>query len=200
MNTNHNRLFPVLLVLSLAAALTSCEIHLENPFEKDLSSREFLIRAGEHYSTPRLMETFDGERLAFRATFDESAKYDLGDPALQTNKNKLMGFSDCSSEHHENSARFGWQWFNNRLEIYAYCYSGGQRLEQFVGSVELDKENLYEIARTPDQYVFFLNGEKKASIARENVCSGGANYMLYPYFGGSVPAPHDVRIDIEIVK
>ena len=118
------------------------------PFEREVSTREFLIRTGEHYSTPRLMETLKSGKLAFRATFDESARYQLADATLQESKNKLMGFSDCNSLHHENSARFAWQWFNDRLEIYAYCYVDSVRVEEFLQTIDINEENLYEITKT----------------------------------------------------
>lgn len=192
-----NFLQTFLLIAGSLLAFSACD---DLPFEKDLSTRAFLIRTGEHYSTPRLMETFESGKLAFKATFDESAKYQLSDASLQDSKNKLMGFSDCNSLHHENSARFAWQWFNDRLEIYAYCYVDSMRVEKFIGPVDLNEENLYEIAATGTEYVFYLNGEKKAAVTRTAQCNDGLNYMLYPYFGGTLPAPHDVRIAIEMVK
>lgn len=191
------RLHSFLWAFGLLIAFAACD---ELPFEREVSAREFLIRTGEHYSTPRLMETFQTTKLAFKATFDESARYQLSDPSLQDSKNKLMGFSDCNSLHHENSARFAWQWFNDRLEIYAYCYVDSMRVEQFIAPVDLDEENLYEIATTTDEYIFYLNGEKKAAIGRTVQCNDGLNYILYPYFGGTMPAPHDVRIQIQMVK
>lgn len=178
----------------LALTLACCEVPLD-----DKASRDFIIRSGEHYSTPRLYETFTGEKLTFRATFDASAQYVLKDPALQSSKNKLMGYSDCHSAHHANSARFAWQWYNDRLEIFAYCYVDSVRVEEFVGVVEINKGNLYEIRTTDTDYVFFLNGERKADIARTTACEDGLNYMLYPYFGGTLPAPHDVRVNIEML-
>ena len=164
------------------------------------AAREFTIPAGEHYSTPRLHETFSEQKIAFRAKFNASAQYDLGDPALQSNINKLMGFSDCSNLHHENSARFGWKWESERLDIYAYCYVAGVRTHEFVGTVDLHTHNLYEIIATSEEYVFSLNGHRKMAIARSSSCEAGVNYMLYPYFGGSVPAPHDVTVEIEMIK
>ena len=176
-------------------ALSSCEVPLE-----PLASREFVIRQGEHYASPRLFERFETQKLSFRATFDESARYTLEDPAMQSNKNKLMGFSDCSGLHHENSARFAWQWYNSQLEIYAYCYVDSVRIEKFISPVNLNEENLYEIAATDQEYVFYLNGERATTVARKSNCNEGVNYVLYPYFGGSVPAPHNVMIKIEMVK
>lgn len=189
-----NRLRYCAMSVLLFLFFVCCEV----PFEHN-ASRDFIIRGGEHFATPRLYETFEEDKLAFRATFDESAQYALDDPALQTSKNKLMGFSDCHSAHHANSARFAWQWYNDRLEIFAYCYVDSARVEAFVGTVELNKENLYEITKTGTEYVFFLNGERKAGIPRNSSCEEGLNYMLYPYFGGSLPAPHDVRVQIEML-
>jgi hypothetical protein len=185
----------LIVVLLVAIALTGCE-----PMPEDLFVRHFVMEKGTHYSTPRLAEMLQANSLRFKATFNETAIYDLGDKALQSNKNKLMGFSDCNSMHHENSARFGWQWFDNKLEIYAYCYVNGERKEEFIGTVNINEENLYEIQITDDAYVFYLNNERVSTIERGTVCDQGIYYMLYPYFGGSVPAPHDVRIDISMLR
>ena len=187
--------------LNLIAAMTcatalSCDL----PFDEEPVSRHFLIRQGEHYSTPRLMETMDSRTIKFKATFDESARYTLDDASMQTNKNKLMGFSDCSSLHHENSARFGWQWFNDQLEIYAYCYVDSVRIEEFLQAIDINEENLYEITKTDGQYIFYINGDRKTAISRSHDCKSGVSYVLYPYFGGSVPAPHDVRIKIWMIQ
>lgn len=177
----------ILIILTISA----CE-----PAPKDLFTRTFLIRKGEHYSTPRLVETLQSSRLSFKATFDESAVYDHGTVALQDAKNKLLGFSDCNSLHHQNSARFAWQWFDNRLEIYAYCYVNGERAEAFIGTVNLGEENRYEIVILSDEYKFTLNNNESVLIPRGNNCDKGVYYMLWPYFGGAVPAPHDVTIKI----
>jgi hypothetical protein len=174
--------------------ISGCEL----PFEEELTVQNFLIEEGDHYSTPRLMETVESGSIKFKATFDESAMYMLEDPAMQQNKNKLMGFSDCNSLHHENSARFAWQWFHDRLEIFAYCYVDSVRTEQFVGTVAINEENLYEITTSSEEYTFWLNNERKVTVPRKQGCEGGVRYKLYPYFGGSVPAPHDVRIKIEM--
>lgn len=192
---NLSHLFVLLPVLFLA--LWGCE---DLPFDKKaVTVREFTIRSGEHYATPRLLETTKVKRIAFLATFDESARYALADVSQQGDINKLMGFSDCDAHHHKNSARFGWRWYNEQLEIHAYCYVDGIRVHKLVGTVDVGDENRYEITATPDAYEFFLNGEKKVAIPRTQTCEEGSNYLLYPYFGGSVPAPHDVRIKIEML-
>ncbi len=158
--------------------------------------RMFVTRKGEHYAHPRMVESLQSRTLAFDAMFTETAIYNFGDPALQSNKNKLLGFSDCNSLHHENSARFAWQWFNERLEIYAYCYANGERVEKFVGIVDLGQFNHYRIEIKDDHYAFILNNEPPVHIKRGNTCERGVYHMLWPYFGGHVAAPHDVQIFI----
>ena len=185
----------IFLASTFMFLVTGCE-----PAPEDIFVRQFQIRKGEHYSTPRLVEMLQSGRLVFRAKFDESAVYDFGDDALQSNKNKLLGFSDCNSLHHENSARFAWQWFNDRLEIYAYCYVNGIRVEEYIGAVNLHEENIYEIRLTEEAYVFYLNNKKATEIQRGAGCNTGVYYMLYPYFGGAIPAPHDVRIVLSVSK
>jgi hypothetical protein len=136
------------------------------------------------------------QKLVFEARFNESAIYNFNDPAIQSDKNKLMGFCDCNSLPHENSARFAWQWYNNRLEIYAYCYVNGNRQEQFIGVVQLHHYNHFEL-EVGKEYIFRLNNEAPVTVRRGNTCKTGAYFKLWPYFGGHVAAPHDVTIDIK---
>ena len=182
-----NAWLPILLLG--ATGLMRCEPAAE-------PIRTFVTPQGEHYAHPRLIQTLQNNELRFEARFDNTAVYDLGDLALQTNKNKLLGFSECNSLHHDNSARFAWQWFDNRLEIYAYCYVNGQRVETFIGTVPLNTYNHYSLRLTDTAYIFQLNHQDPIYITRGDVCHTGIYYMLWPYFGGEVPAPHDVRIDI----
>jgi hypothetical protein len=182
-------------IFAAFAALSSCEEPLE-----PVAARQFVIWEGEHYASPRLFERFETQTLSFRATFDESAMYAIEDPAMQADKNKLMGFSDCNCSFQKNSASIAWQWNNSQLEIYAYSYVDSVRIEKFLSYVNLNEENLYEITATGGEYVFYLNGERRTAIPRTSNCSEGVNHIVYPYFGGPVPAPHNVTIEIEMVK
>jgi hypothetical protein len=179
-----------LIVLGLAI-LVACEP------EDDLF-RQFVIRKGEHYSTTHIVQSLQSNSLKFDVKFDASAQYRLTEEGFQDSKNKLLGFSDCNSLHHENSARFSWQWYNDRLEIYAYCYVNGLRVEKFMGVVNMEEINHYELFVTENDYVFQLNHDEPVSIERGNVCNTGMYYMLWPYFGGTLPAPHDVTIEVRI--
>ncbi|HEY0653012.1 MAG TPA: hypothetical protein VGD65_07785 [Chryseosolibacter sp.] len=178
-----------LVFLFITTLALSCE---EAPLE-----RTYLIRQGEHYATQKGVEALQSNTLEFYATFDRSAMYDLADNALQSSKNKLMGFSDCNSLHHENSARFAWQWYDGKLEIFAYCYVNGARIEQYIGTVAIGKKNKYSIRCMREHYEFRLNNQEIVKIERGTTCDKGFYYMLWPYFGGTAPAPHDITILIE---
>ena len=160
--------------------------------------RHFVMKEGDHYSYPRVVETLKSETLSFEAKFNPSCKYIFKETGYQDSKNKLLGFADCNSLHHENSARFGWQWLHDQLEIYAYCYVNGERVEKYVGVVKIDEVNHFEIRALRNEYLFSLNNEPSVVISRGSTCTTGVYNMLWPYFGGTLPAPHDVHVSIKI--
>lgn len=179
------------LGLFLLSVLTACEP------EYDLF-QEYVIKKGEHYSSPNRVQSLQSNTLSFIAEFNASAIYDFEDAVAQDSKNKLLGFSDCNSLHHENSARFAWQWNHDQLEIYAYCYVDGVRVEKFVGIVNINEVNHYEITLHERYYTFSLNKKTTVNVERGKTCSAGLYYMLWPYFGGSKPAPHQISIRLKI--
>lgn len=171
----------------------------EEDTEEDISSKtvlkHFLIKAGEHYSS-RDIVTLSAEALYFQAKFDSSAIYSTPFPQNQADINKLLGMSDCKTFHHTNSARFGWRWHEESLQILAYTYVDGERQSSFIAAVDLNKAYDYALVMEDDHYVFSV-GEHQVKMDRG--CSGEAQgYMLYPYFGGTNTAPHDVSIWINL--
>lgn len=181
----------LLLPFAMVLLLASCE-------EQEMLSRMFVVQKGEHYASPRLVQSLQSNTLDFRATFNESAIYEFEDKSFQDSKNKLLGFSDCNSLHHDNSARFAWQWYNGRLEIFAYCYVNGERKEEFLGIVKLNEENRYKLKVMDGNYIFQLNNQEPVHMERAETCDRGMYYMLWPYFGGTLSAPHDISISIQI--
>jgi hypothetical protein len=155
----------------------------------------YVIDQGEHYSSYEA-SVFTGSSMAFVAMFDESAEYTSVDPVNQADINKLYGFSDCSSHHHDNSARFGWRWYDDELQIHAYTYVGGTRVSELMGTVGFDEEHDYAIEIDGSSYIFTLDN---TSLTMDRGCSGGGGlrYRLFPYFGGDETAPHDVTILVE---
>jgi hypothetical protein len=178
-----------LLIYSILI-LTSCEP------EWDFYER-YLIQEGGHDSELKI-ELLQNSSLSFYARFDSSAIYTSTTPENQWDTNKLMGFSDCNSKHHDNSARFGWRWLNNGLDIMAYVYKDGHRIIEKIGVAKIGQENYYNIQITNDFYTFNFN-DNRISIPRGQTCDQGAYYLLFHYFGGDEVAPHNISIYIKRV-
>lgn len=182
-------------VLLLLLSLCSCE-YIEAVEEittstTSKSSATYLIKKGQHSSTNAIRKISDAS-IKMEITFDSSAVYTTVKPENQGDINKLFGTSDCGSQHHANSARFGWRWYNDRLEIHAYTYVNSVRSSKLVSTVELGRPYTYELLFEDDQYVFKLNDVR---VVMPRNCTGNSNgYMLYPYFGGDETAPHDISI------
>src|SRR5688500_4943267 len=79
----------------------------------------YKIPSGSHYSIQSTYQPLSVARMRFKARFNSSAIYQTADQDNQADINKLYGMSDCASSHQVNSARFGWRWFKNTLEIWA---------------------------------------------------------------------------------
>lgn len=158
---------------------------------------DFVISSGNHYSSPRKVGLHRGSTLRFKALFDGSAEYDLGDED-QLDTNKLYGTSDCGDKHSENSARFGWRWNDGKLEIMAYTHVSGAFDFKLIGEAKIGRPYDYEIGLSEDKqsYVFNFNG---STVTMKRGCSdsGMTGYKLYPYFGGDKTAPHNIKIKIE---
>ncbi|MER2998337.1 hypothetical protein [Pontibacter populi] len=154
----------------------------------------YLIQKGEHSATNNTFKSLRTNTLRFEAIFDQSAIYTSIDPVNQWDINKLYGMADCSSSHQTNSARFGWRWLNDQLEIHGYVYHNGNRASAYISTVDLNKAYTYELRLDGSNYIFRVNG---AEITLPRGCSGTGNgYQLYPYFGGDEVAPHDITIKI----
>jgi hypothetical protein len=186
---NKHALFLYLIVLISIFQFQSCSF-----LEGKKEYITYTIPQGKHGSNFR-PSLFTKQQLRFLAKFDNTATYATIDPLNQLDANKLYGFSDCGDGHQKNSARFGWRFINNRIEIFAYCYVNSIRNSQYISSVELNQEYEYKINISDNHYIFTLNG---VSLIMERGCSkGGSKYHLFPFFGGDETAPHDIHIRIK---
>lgn len=154
----------------------------------------YKIQKGQHYSNS-FYQLFKKSELNFAAIFDNSAIYTCADSNNQGATNKLYGFSDGYFDHHSNSARFSWRWFENKLQIYMYCYRNKVRTSKHLTDIELNKVYVYKIRITPKYYVFSLNGVTDSLKRDWNYKQ--TRYLLYPYFGGKEKASHDITIKIK---
>ncbi|MCF2490926.1 hypothetical protein L0659_22310 [Dyadobacter sp. CY347] len=155
----------------------------------------YTIKAGEHEVEKNVNTPFTAGSMRFQVVFDSSCIYKTAIPENQFDINKLYGFSDCSSQHQNNSARFGWNWQEGNIHIYAYTYANGVREVKDLGTAELNETNSFRISLEDKAYIFSYHGVDR-KMPRH--CSGGVGiaYKLLPYFGGDEVAPHEMKIKI----
>jgi hypothetical protein len=157
---------------------------------------KYIIVSGQHECTPRPFATVSLSELRFLAVFDNSAVYKTVLASNQADINKLYGFSDNNSFHQTYSARIGWRWYNNRLELLAYDYNKGVVSSAFIAAVPLGTVVSCSIKVLSGSYVFTVNGVTK-TVVRSSTTATGRGYQLYPYFGGDENAPHTINIWIK---
>ena len=142
--------------------------------------------------------------MNFVAKFDSTALY----PAVITDYNhaydvnKLYGFSEGFNNQY-NSARIGWRWLDGNLQLFAYVYAKGILLRDpisynppFIKSVEIGKEINCSIAISGGTYIFTVDGVT-VTTPRGTTSGKYSGYQQYPYFGGTLTAPHLINIYIK---
>jgi hypothetical protein len=178
----------------------SCEyIGLENELDTFVT---YTILEGSHYSNEKYPEVFSASQLRFSVMFDSTAIYKTVDPNNQEGINKLYGFADCDNvDHHVNSARVGWRYYQNRLQLLAYTYNNGERSEAFIKNIEIGKEYTCTIDLDSNNYVFTMDNDP-VYISMQRGCTSTEVELskLFPFFGGEEPAPHEILIKIKDLK
>ncbi len=175
----------------LLFSLLACETSYYEPYQL------FVLPEGKHSKVSKV-QTLQSDVLSFKAIFDETAIYTSTSDENQHDTNKLLGFSDCNSHHHDHSARFGWRWLDGQLEILAYAYVSGERIIEPIGPISLNEPSNFTLTLHDNAYVFTVNDHPEVRIARDRPCYRGIYYMLWPYFGGNEVAPHDITIKLLI--
>ncbi len=180
------------VVLFMIFLFLSCTLY--DGFEQEVRYR---IPAGGHYSNHDFLTYIRGDTLSFSFRFDETAVYDVGSD--QSDINKLFGFAEGSpSAIHEWSARFGWRWYDGRLEILAYAYIDGERKSELLGVMEPGESGVGYIGSDDESYRFTF-GSSTVVFPKNRSFSDRTKYLSYPYFGGTTAAPHDVFVWVTVL-
>lgn len=156
--------------------------------------KTFKIKKGKHRSGYRFWFTFS-KKISYECKLKSSCIYNI-ESLDKFDVNKVFGFS-TSKHHHQNSARLGWTSLNgNNIQLWSYIYDNGQRVVGHIANVEANEKFKCTIIAEKGRYKYIL--EKKDEIIEKdiNVISEHSKfkYLLYPYFGGNLPAPHDIEI------
>ena len=162
--------------------------------------KDYFIGKGQQFAdgTLNFNRWFVGNKFEFKAAFNSSNIYTLP-KSEQADHNKLFGFSDCKQRHYESSARFGWRWYNNRLEITAITHRNGTwHLHEIMGVAELNKVYNFKIEVSDDKsfYIYTFNNGTPVKMQRDCADETMLGYFLYPYFGGNEVAPHDMTVSV----
>lgn len=193
----HTAMKKLFLLLILAVAWSCDDLYV-------VPETQYQIPQGEHQSKVvngffgDKMRTLKSDYMSFTARFDESARYDLQNND-QGDINKLMGFADANSLHHDNSIRFGWRYSiaKDAIEIFGYAYQDGVRNFKYITDVAIQETADFSIQLTEESYVLQVKGEKTLEMDRMVKNTVGVYYLLFPYFGGNEPAPHDVNVFVK---
>lgn len=196
---------PILLAMASLMLLSSCEKSAEALIEKTTSSNtsvatnsftKYTIRKGQNYADGNAYKAVETSEMKFIVKFDSTAVYKTVLPENQYDINKLYGFSDNNTDHHQYSARFGWRWSNNALRLFAYIYNNGSVLSREVKAVNIGEEVFCKIQVTSTSYLFTIN-DYTERFPRMATTTQAKGYQLYPYFGGDEVAPHNVYVYIK---
>lgn len=166
--------------------------NLPNGLLKDFTL--FTIPKDSNYADKSSYKIFKYDSLKFIAHFDSSAIYKTKDPFNQYDINKLYGFSDNKTFHQFYSARFGWRWSDDSLRLFGYCYNNSVRSFLELSVIHINEFDTCCITIQNGSYIFRVNGIQKGKIIRTATADKPYGYKLYPYFGGSEPAPHAIYI------
>ena len=141
-------------------------------------SDEYTIKAGQHHSCLKFTPFIKRKKVRITFNFGESCRYYPTSVYQEEMVNKLAGFG-CVF-HHWRSVRLGWRYDQktDMIIIYHYEYNRG-KLNYF-------PIHKVKIGQTEQM---ILESDKPFYFGR----------MLYPYYGGKIPAPHDVKLKMEFV-
>ena len=165
---------------------------------------KFTINKGRHRAWPPVFGIFYNKRHMERdVIFNLSFKYDLPGIYDDGDINKLFGIGYLPG-HHTDSARFGcvYNKASGNVDLYAYCYVNGERIFKFICEVKLHDRVRYSLDIIGDVYSFTVQdpfntyrvyGGCDISFTHKKRLS----YRLGCYFGGNIPAPHTITIEMK---
>jgi hypothetical protein len=153
---------------------------------------KYHIAAGNHYTT-RLQWPFTFKRSITKTIrFSESSVTKVDDDI-----SKLFGLSDNWS-HQTDSIRIGWRGEGSYISLHAYIYRNGERTIKWLCNVWPGEAFKATVSITQDEYLIHITrkGDHLSEPFDRHSRWSGLRYFLRPYFGGNLPAPVDIEIDL----
>lgn len=161
--------------------------------------KTYTVRAGKHYAWPPTFKMWLRNEYEYDFIFylDDSCMYNLAENHGQINKVAGVAFGP----HHANSIRIGWTGDKTGNYLYAYYYLGGTRLSEKLCEWVPWRRYHASIFNLGNNCICLRLSEFETGTQLAQIVflmkSKGLKYRLGPYFGGIIPAPHDVRVHLE---
>ncbi len=161
---------------------------------------KYKIKSHNHYSGFHIGLTF-GKKVSYVCKFTESCLYDLYSND-NYDINKLCGFS-TTYNHHYQSGRIGWRCLDGKtIQILTYTYNNHVRSQEVVlGTVLPNEEFECSVEDVESAYIYRFSKSGNTNVVRNPKQPDKVlfKYLLYPYFGGNMSAPHDMEIYVKRV-
>jgi len=173
-----------------------------------LSFMRYTIPEGKHRSGLYFSPFLNKKRIEGSFLFHKNCLYY---PEYSQDINKLVGFSFLY--HRFESTRIGWRVYDaspynkasaayslrnlgiNQIELFLYTYYNGNMEFKQLGLVYPNRQ--YQFLLTPGATRIYGNNVEYISAIHDPFANPFFGYMLFPYFGGDLPAPHKMDIDLE---
>lgn len=123
-------------------------------------------------------------------------KYKFINKSDQIKTNKLVGLSD-SYYHRRNSIRVGFRYYNSKFELMAYYYNNGNHYSEVIGEIQENVDFIVEIKIFKNKYLIIFNGVEYSFNRTSKWFL--PRYYTYPYFGGELPTPKDIKIKVDYI-
>lgn len=155
----------------------------------------YTVRKGKHSSGCRFRPYWSRTRARAIVQFTPSCRYDLDYSQI----NKVFGLS--WGLFGRDSARFGWKSLGNdsdMIQLWAYMHEGGE-IQRGKGraNVPINTDVELVIDRMGRDVLFTVNGTVMAHYMFDKA-PPRYGWRQWFYFGGRVPAPHNVSILMDL--
>jgi len=189
--------FMVVMALVMASCSKTSQSFVNNsPLGASGHFVEYTIQKSNQFCDGNSYKAIELTEMKFVARFDSTAIYQTQSVENQYDINKLYGFSDNNSDHHQYSARFGWRWSDNALRLFAYVYNKGLVTSKELATIMIGAEVNCSIKVGGENYLFTVDGFT-TTMPRMSTTERAKGYQLYPYFGGDELAPHEINVWIK---
>ncbi|HEX2901319.1 MAG TPA: hypothetical protein VHS96_16505 [Bacteroidia bacterium] len=133
--------------------------------------------------------------LRFKAKFYPNCIYKPQREPEQISK--LYGIS--YGLHHDCSARIGWRSDGTRIEVLSYVYTArDKRSSEHLAFIDVQEWHEFKLERIGKTARISMDGGPVQTF--QLLAPAKVGYRLFPYFGGTVPAPHEMWIGVEVLE